>query len=435
MLSLVESTCMIKARDGSKKQDIASHLLPATAREKREAREGAMKLTRDTISALALPAGKADHIEWDDTLPGFGIRLRGDGKRWVVQYRVGTQQRRESLGDVRKITLEDARRIARQRFAQVELGVDPIAERARAHAAAMTLGVVIHRYLAAKQERLRPNSHNAAKRYLEQHWKPLHGRPLEAIKRADVAARLQETTKAYGRTSAARGRDSLSALYSWAMKEGLCEANPVLATNDPTEGMQARDRVLNDEEIRAMLNACEDNDSGRIVKLLLLTGCRREEIGGLKWSEVNLGLRLMTIPGTRTKNHRTLELTLPEIAIDILRSAKRLDDRDFVFGRRGFSGWSALKLRLDSRIVMATGKPLAPWRLHDLRRTMRTGLGKIGVQPHIAELAINHVRGGVEAIYDRHRYQGEIRAAFAGWAEHVSALREGRDSTLVSLHG
>ena len=84
---------------------------------------------------------------------------------------------------------------------------------------------------------------------------------------------------------------------------------------------------------------------------------------------------------------------------------------------------------------MATGKPLAPWRLHDLRRTMRTGLGKIGVQPHIAELAINHVRGGVEAIYDRHRYQGEIRAALAGWAEHVSALREGRDSTLVSLHG
>ncbi len=299
----------------------------------------------------------------------------------------------------------------------------------------MTLGVVIPRYLAAKQDLLRPNSYNAAKRYLEQHWKPLHGRPLEAIKRADVAARLQETTKAYGRTSAARGRDNLSALYSWAMKEGLCEANPVLATNDPTEGMQARDRVLNDDEIRAIWNACEDDDSGRIVKLLLLTGCRREEIGALKWSEVDLDTSLMTIPGTRTKNHRTLELTLPEVAIDILRSVPRQDDRDFVFGRFGgaFSGWSALKLRLDSRIVMATGKPLAPWRLHDLRRTMRTGLSKIGVRPHIAELVINHVKGGVEAIYDRHSISAKSRPRSHCGRARAGAV-EGGESKLVSRH-
>jgi integrase len=294
--------------------------------------------------------------------------------------------------------------------------------------------VVIDRYLEAKQDVLRPNSYKAAKRYLGEHWKPLHGRPLDAIKRADVAARLQETIKAYGRTSAARGRDNLSALFGWAMKEGLCEANPVLATNDPTEGMQPRDRVLNDDEIRAIWNACDDDDSGRIVRLLLLTGCRREEIGSLKWSEVN-DTGLMTIPGTRTKNRRTLELTLPAIAVDILRLVPRQDDRDFVFGRfgRAFSGWSAAKLRLDSRIVMATGKPLSPWRLHDLRRTMRTGLGKLGVQPHVAELAINHVKGGVEAIYDRHRYQLEIKAALARWAEHVLALVEGRESKVIPL--
>jgi integrase len=242
-----------------------------------------MKLTKDTVATLAPPAGKIDHIEWDDALPGFGVRLRGTGKRWVVQYRAGTQQRRESLGDVRKVSLEDARKIARQRFAQVELGVDPAAERERASANALTLGVVIGRYMDAKRDRLRPSSFKAAERYLAAHWKPLHGRPLDAIKRADVAARLQETTKAYGRTSAARGRDNLSALFSWAMKEGLCEANPVLATNDPTEGIQSRDRVLNDDEIRAIWNACDDDDdSGRIIRLLLLTGCRREEIGGLK---------------------------------------------------------------------------------------------------------------------------------------------------------
>jgi integrase len=313
-----------------------------------------MKLTKDTVAALVSPAGKVDHIEWDEALPGFGVRLRGTGKLYVIQFRAGVRQRRESLGDVRKVTLEDARKIARQRFARVELGVDPAAEREQATAA--TLGVVINRYLAAKRDRLRPNSFNAAERYLAQHWKPLHGRPLDAIKRADVAARLQETVKAYGRTSAARGRDTLSALFGWAMKEGLCEANPVLATNDPTDGMQPRDRVLNDDEIRAIWNACEDDDAGRIVRLLLLTGARREEIGRLKWSEINLDTGLMTIPGTRTKNHRTLELTLPEVATDMLRSVPRQAERDFVFGRFGgaFSGWSAAKLRLDA------GSPLPP---------------------------------------------------------------------------
>ena len=146
------------------------------------------------------------------------------------------------------------------------------------------------------------------------------------------------------------------------MKEGLCEANPVMATNDPTEGMPARDRVLADSEIRAVWNACQDDDFGAIIKLLLLTGCRREEIGALKWSEIDLDTGVMTIPGTRTKNHRTLELTLPEIAIDILRAQPRRRE-DYVFGMRGgaFSAWSYSTVKLNARIVEAEGKPLAPW--------------------------------------------------------------------------
>jgi integrase len=394
-----------------------------------------MKLTKDAVAALVRPAGKSDHIEWDEALPGFGVRLRGNGKRWVIQYRVGTQQRRESLGDVRKVSLEDARKIARQRFAQVELGDDPAAERALARAQALTLGLVIARYLDAKRDMLRPNTFKAAKRYFAEHWKPLHDRPLDAVKRADVAARLQELVKAHGRTSAARARDNLSALYGWAMKEGLCEANPVMATNDPTEGLPARDRVLNDGEVRAIWNACQDDDFGAIVKLLLLTGCRREEIGGLRWSEVDLDTGVMTIPGMRTKNHRTLELTLPEVAIDILRAQPRRREH-YVFGVRGgaFSAWSYSTVKLNARIVEAEGKPLAPWRLHDLRRTMRSNLGKLGVQPHIAELAINHVKGGVEAIYDRYRYQREIKMALVLWAEYVLALLESRKTKVVTLH-
>jgi integrase len=394
-----------------------------------------MKFTKQTVAALVRPADKDEHAEWDDELPAFGVRLRGNSKTWCCTYRVNGKSRRESLGDVRKISLEDARKIARQRFAQVELGVDPGAERARASVQALTFEVAIGRYLEARQDRLRPNTLKAARRYFLDHMKPLHRRPLADIKRADVAGLLQELVKAHGPVSAARARNNISALFGWAMKEGLCESNPVIATNDPSAGIPSRDRVLNDAEIRAIWNASGDDDFGKIVRLLLLTGCRRDEIGALRWDEVNLDTGAMIIPGTRTKNHRALEQKLPDMAIDTLRAQPRRQS-DYVFGHRrnGFATWSFSVVKLNARIVEAEGKPLAPWRLHDLRRTMRSNLGRLGIRPDVAEMCINHVKGGVEAIYDRHRYQREIGAALALWADRVLAIVEGRESNVTVLH-
>jgi integrase len=397
-----------------------------------------MKLTTAAVAALALPPGKTDHIEWDDELPGFGVRLRGNSSRWVVQYRAGTKQGRESLGDVRKVTLDAARKIARQRFAQVELGTDPVAQR-KAAAAALTLAKTMDRYLEAKQDVVRPATYKAAKRYFERAWKPLRERPLNAITRADVAARLQELIKLHGRTSAARARDYLSAMYGWAMREGLTESNPAAFTNDPAAGIPERKRVLSDDEIRAVWNACTGEDHGfsTIVKLLLLTGCRRTELGALRWSEYNDSTGMLTIPGERTKNKEELVLPLPPLARALLEAMPRQDDIDYVFGRlRGpFSGWSAAKLRLDARITMAIKRPLPRWVLHDLRRTMRSGLGKVGTRPDIAELAINHVKKGMKKIYDQHDYLPEIKVALAKWARHVEALVEGRkDDKVVTLH-
>jgi integrase len=396
-----------------------------------------MRFTKDTATRLTLPAGKSDHFVWDSSLPGFGIRARGNAKRWVIQYRINGRQRREAIGDVRKVELSDARRIAKQRFAQVELGVDPAAERtkARAEAAALglTLGKVANQYLAAKEGTLRPNWYKATKRYLTSHWAPLRDRPIEGarkIVRADVAARLQELSKERGRRSAKGARSSLSAFFVWCMREGLCEANPVTATNDPAAGIKSRERVLDDREIKLIWNACDRGDDfSCVVRLLLMLGCRREEIGGLRWSEINLETGLLCILGERTKNHRELRLPLPPAAIAILRSARRRDGSDFVFGKRcGFNGWSAAKRELDTRIAKAAEKPLAPWRLHDARRTMRSGLGKLGVMPHVAEIAIGHSRKGIEAVYDRHRYQAEVGAALQLWGDHILAVAEGREA-------
>jgi integrase len=397
-----------------------------------------MELTKDTIADLKLPEGKADAIFFCDSLPGFGVQLRAGGKAvYVAQYRVDGGTRRETLGDVRKIELDAARKAAKQRFAAVTLGRDPQAEKAEAKArATLKLGAVADRYLEAKKDKLRPNTYNAAKLHFMVHWKPLRDRSLDGnnkIGRADVAARLQKIITDHGRRAAAAARRNLSALFGWAMREGLCESNPVAVTNDPAEGLRSRDRVLSDSELRSIWKACQDDDFGRIVRLLAMTGCRREEIGGLLWKEVDLDAGTITIPGTRTKNHRTHKLELPPVALDILGSQPRRHDREFVFGNRGgaFSAWSYSTIALNNRIAAAEGKPLDGWRLHDLRRTLRTGMGKIGVAPHIAELVINRVKGGVEAIYDRHKYEREIAAALALWADHVMAVVEGRESVVT----
>jgi integrase len=398
-----------------------------------------MKFTTKTAGLLTMPPGKSDHIEWDQETPGFGLRLRGDTKRWVVQYRIGPQQRREAIGDARKVSLEDARKIARQRFAQVELGVYPAADRAKARAEAaatrLTLAVVSERYLDARKAAMRPATLRAAVYHFNVLWKPLRNHPIETIKRADVAARLGEIAKTNGRVTAARARGNLSTLFVWAMREGLCEANVVSATNDPSEGIKSRERTLSDDELRAIWRACRDDDFGRIVRLLILLGTRRQEIGSLLWSEIDLDTGVMVIPGSRTKNHKPLELTLPPAALDILRSVPQRPGCDYVFGRRGtgFVGWSYPLSQLNLRIAQTEGRPLVPWSLHDARRTVRTGLGRVAVQPHIAELVIGHVRAGVQAIYDRHTYRREIAAALAGWAEHVVAVVEDRERVVVPL--
>jgi integrase len=146
----------------------------------------------------------------------------------------------------------------------------------------------------------------------------------------------------------------------------------------------------------------------------------------------------MTIPGARTKGKRSLILTLPPAAIEILHAVPRRDGQEFVFGgksgKSGFVGYAYARMRLDARIVVAAGKPLEPWTLHDLRRTMRTGLGRVGIAPHIAELVIGHNRQGVEAIYDRHSYQSEIKTALLRWSDHVLGVVEGRSSNVVPMH-
>jgi integrase len=393
-----------------------------------------MKLTKPAIAGLKMPAGKSDVIFFDDDLPGFGIRLRAGGKAvWVIQYRVGVQQRRETLGDIRKVDLEKARKEAKARFAAVTLGSDPAADKAQAKVKAKrTLGAIVDEYLAFKVDKLRPKTMHETTRYLRQSWKPLHGVPIHKVERAEVATGLRRIATESGGVSANRAQAALSGMYTWAMREGLCEANPTIATNQQADE-EPRERVLTDSELATIWNALPDSDYGRIVKLLILTGQRREEIGGLRWSEVDSDKRLISLPKERTKNKRQHDIPLSDSAIDVLSECRHRDS-DFVFGRRnGFGGFGVAKRALDQAIMPA----LAPWRLHDIRRTVATAMAdKLGVQPHVIEAVLNHVSGhkaGVAGIYNKAVYAKEKREALTLWADYVRSIVEGTKRKVVPL--
>jgi integrase len=392
-----------------------------------------------------MPTGKVDHIVFFDDMPGLGVRLRGTDRQWtasfLVQYRFGGRQRRASLGDIRKVRIEDARKAAQKYFAKRALGIDLTAELAKEQARARhTLGHVADLFLGAKEMDQRPNTHKAVKRHLEQHWRPLCSRPIDEVTRVDVAFQLRELVKTRGPRAASAARDSLRALFTWGIAEGLAAQNPVAGTNDPAKkpkGQPAgRTRTPDEGELVAIWRACLDDDYGKIVKLAILLGGRRQEIGGLRRSEVDPATGALRIPGVRIKTHKDLELTLPPAALEILAPIPEREGRDHYFGRSGkdgFAGWSAAKRALDVRILANTGRALPPWRLHDLRRSMRTGLGRLGVRPDVAERCVGHSRGTIEAIYDTHKYAPEIAQALLRWAEHVTALAEGREAKVVPM--
>jgi integrase len=396
--------------------------------------------TDASVRKLTAPAGAADYIRWDPELPSFGVRLRRGKATYVAQYRIGRKQRRESLGDVRKVNLADARQAARTRFAQVVLDIDPGAERTRLKAeqtaARDTFLQAATDYLAARKPKMRPNTFVGADRYLMRHCVPLHKKGVSAVTFEDIAGLIRDLVKKRGETSAARARSTLAAFFKWAMQQGRAKANPVIGTANPLEGREPRDRVLNDDEIRLIWRHAGEDDFGRIVRLLFLTGCRRDEIGCLRWPEIDLVAGKITLPKERVKNKRAHVLQLPVTALDILTTAPRRIGREMVFGggENGFCAWSYSTIRLNSAITTTIGKSLAPYRLHDIRRTVRTRLGKLGVLPHIAELVLNHVghKSGIGGIYDHHDYESEIGDALRKWEAHLLAI-VGSVDNVVSL--
>ena len=391
-----------------------------------------MKLTQKAVAALLLPPGKIDAIFFDDDLPGFGYRLRksGDkvGRSWVAQYRHAGQTRRITLGSGSVLGSDQARGEAKKILAQAALKQDPGSERKRKAASdRFTFTSLVEQYLAAKKPVVRSRTFTEAQRYLQSsYFKPLHNVPVDAISRRDIAARVLVIARENGQVAAGRARSALSGMYSWAMASGLTEVNPTIGTPKP-KAAPPRDRVLSDQELVAIWDAAGNDDFGRIVRLLVTTGQRRSEVGGMCWTELDLDRSsTWTIPGSRTKNHLEHTLPLPPLAIDIIKTVPEVVGRDLLFGARtdrGFTSWAEHKRALDARL----GDQVKPWTLHDLRRTCATRLCDIGIEPHVVEQILNHQSGhrrGIVGVYNKSKYTVAVQNAVAAWDRHLRALIE-----------
>jgi hypothetical protein len=254
-----------------------------------------MAVGKVTISSVA----KLDGWLWDTNVTGFGARRQTNGLFYYVRYRLNGTQIVKSIGRHGALTPDTARTKAKQLLGLVAGGTDPFAQTL----AGEGFAAAVVRYLERKRSSLKPSSFIEAERYLRNHSLPLHSLRLTQIDRRKVAALLGEIETSSGPIARNRLRSRLSAFFAWAIQEGLVETNPVQGTAKADEG-GSRERVLTHEELGKLWRSLGDDHFSDIIRLLLLTGQRRNEIGKLRWSEVDLKRAMISLPPERTKNGR-----------------------------------------------------------------------------------------------------------------------------------
>jgi len=399
---------------------------------------------RALLARLGRLPANYDKVHFDDDLPGYGLRVRGSGVHsFMVQYARAGVSKRIVIGKLGSIDPGKAYAGARELMAQVRLGRDPATEREHERARELEIfGALLPRFLERQRAKQKPRSFEETERHLTKHCKPFHRRPVEGLDRKTIGTRLAEIEKESGPSAANRVRASLSAYFMWLAREGYLDANPVAFTNKAVEG-GARGHVPSDDELRIIWRALEPGDQySAIVKLLLLTGARRDEIGSLRRSEVDLEDATITLPPPRTKNRCEHVIPLSAPALELLAAQPRRSGadgtpRDHVFGNgvdRGYQGWSKSKAELDARIA---GRA-KDWVLHDFRRALSTALhDRFAVPPHVVEAILGHISGhkaGVAGTYNKAAYLDDRRRALERWGAHMMELVEGTPRKAKVVH-
>jgi integrase len=394
-----------------------------------------IRFTKANIDALE-PPPKGEIFAWCSDKPGWGVRILASGRKsWVVQFRDKTgKSRRHTIGDLRIVPLTIAERRASELLSSAKLGIDLLGEEKakrerRTADAERSVGAMVAAYCSEAETR-RKRSFSETRRYLEVHWKPIHLESAETISRHQIVPELRKIAAERGPISANRARSALSGMFTWAITHGRLRREASPTTYLPKWAEHARERVLSLEELRAVWEAAPAVNPifGRIIQLLILTGCRKSEIASLRWPEVNIAKALITLPAERVKSNRSVTIPLSTAAVEIIEAAPHINDA-LVFVN--CSAWSHVKKALDAQVM------LPPWVIHDIRRSCRShwidGEHGLGLDVHLCELLLGHALPGIIGVYDRGTRLAERRRALERWAELITG--KGAGDTVVEAAG
>jgi integrase len=362
-------------------------------------------------------AGRARLEIPDAVVPGLYLVVQPTGvKSWAVRYRVGARTRKLTLsGRYPVLSLAKAREAARIALESVSTGEDPAAAKRAGAPADDTLAAYIALYRDKHVSALRPGTAANINRELDRMQDAWPGQSLRTIAKKDVVAIIDKAMKR-GPSAGVTAWKVAKAFFAWCEAREDDFASPARSIRKPAKE-KARERVLDDSELKLTWEAAEaeGGPAGALVKLLILSGARRNEITELARDEVKADA--IELPGERTKNGLPHTIPVTPMIRGVLDSLPGMGRFVLNGTDRPFGDHSGAKEKVTPAI--------RPWTLHDLRRSFASGLQRLGVSPHIVELALNHRSGtfsGVAGIYQRHRYAKEVREAFELWSKHIEAL-------------
>jgi integrase len=418
----------------------------------------------------------------DGLLTGlYLVRQPSKALSWAVRYRHAGKTRKVTLGPYPAIKLDAARDLAARALRAAAEGRDPAREKqdakveARQRAAEELRGKrdlfenvareFVERYAKPRAVRknkpdawqetgrilgLRPDPDDASK-LIERggdfipRWR---GRKIQEITKRDVIGILDEIHDRGSPIMANRALAAIRKLLNWAVSRDILAASPCAGVEPPAPE-NSRDRILTDDELRLVWDAADKDcwPFDPIVKLMILTGQREGEIAGMRWKEVDLEAKLWTLPAGRVKNDELHTVPLSDAAAGIIKKLPHIKSGEgFVFvGRRrtpsenssSVTSFSRAKDRIDAAVTATGGKPLPAWVFHDLRRTVASGMARLGIQLPVIEKVLNHKSGsfrGIVGVYQRHSFAEEKRVALDAWASHVKSVLTGkRPANVISL--
>lgn len=396
----------------------------------------------------------------DGAMPGLYLvvqpKKQRDGKElpptlsWAVRYRYASRPRKMTIGPYPAFSLVQAREAAAAAIRRVAEGRDPGAEKLASEAersdednlVSNVLDDFMRRYVKVEN---RESTAGATETFIGKYVKPKwKRRNIQSIAKRDVIELLDGIANGGAPASAVRVHAILRRFFNWCVERDILFLSPMATIKPPSPG-ESRDRVLADEELRLLWKACEKVGwpFGSLVKILMVTAQRREEVSGASWSEFDMdsSAPLWVIPKERAKNGKEHAVPLSPLARDLFKGLPAIDGKAKLVltttGKTPVSGFSRAKANLDKVMndiakeeAVERGQapeelqPIEPWTFHDLRRTAASGMAALGVPVHVVEAVLNHKSGtikGVAAVYNRYDYAKEKRDALTGWA--VSILR------------